>query len=143
MNSQVPASTGDAPEKPKSPLEQLKESTSNFPSDAKIQSWKAQAPGGRVKIFSPDGSRVFILRGFSGLELSTWQTRVMKNATDPDREVQLMAVAACTLFCSFGSLDEETLRTGPAGLPESLFSLIQNLSDFYDPVSLFNYSMEL
>ena len=124
-------------------FDKLRKSTVGFPSDAKISGWKAQAPGGRLKVFSPDGARVFILRGLSGLELSSIHNNIPKNASNPDSEVQIASVAKCTLFTSAGPLTEEALRTGPAGLPESLFAIVQNLSDFYDPVQLFNFSMEL
>jgi hypothetical protein len=149
MNSQTnpntpPPAPADLPKAPEeTPFEKLRKSTVGFPSDAKISAWKAQAPGGRLKVFSPDGVRVFILRGLSGLELASIHNNVPKNASNPDAEVQIAAAAKCTLFTSAGPLTEEALRTGPAGLSESLFAFVQNLSDFYDPVQLFNLSMEL
>ena len=149
MNMQTHQSTSDAaaaapPDSPEeSPFDKLRNSTAGYPSASKIASWKAQAPGGRLKIFSPDGVRVFILRGLSGLELSAIHGGIPKNSSNPDADVQIASVARCTLFTSAGELTEEGLRTGPAGLPESLFAIVQNLSDFYDPVQLFNFSMEL
>ena len=146
MNQQTQRNAPDAaaPGAPEeTPLDKLRRTTVGYPSEAKLSAWKAQAPGGRLKIFCPDGGRVFILRGLSGLELAGIHAAVPKNSSNPDADVQIASVARCTLFCSGGELSEEALRTGPAGLPESLFAIVQNLSDFYDPVQLFNCSMEL
>lgn len=113
------------------------------PSPAKIESVKRESPGGRVKIFSPDGKRVFLLRGLSGIELAEIHGKVHKNATNPDYEIQLMSCEKALVWSSFGKLTSEDFRIGPAGLPESLFALVQNLSDFYDPMQLFQFSAEL
>ena len=137
-----PPQSGQAPEE--NPFNALRRSIPNFPSDAKIAMWKQQAPGARVKLFCPDGRRVFFMRGLSGLELAQIQELpIVKSSKDPDREVQIAACAKCLLWTNVGDLDENSFRTGPAGLAESLFAVIQNLSDFYDPVQLFNCSLEL
>jgi hypothetical protein len=130
-----------------SPLEQLRAATPDFPNDARLASWKSTAPGGRIKLFCPDGKRVFFLRAVSGMELSKIQSEIIANAKNPDYEVQVATVTLCTLWCNVGDaqhrIDDGMLRTGPAGLPESLWAVIQNLSDFYEPVQLYNFSMEL
>jgi hypothetical protein len=141
----MPTETDNTPEL--SPYEQLKAATPNFPNDARIASWKSTAPGGRIKLFCPDGRRVFFLRAISGLELAKVQGEIIQNAKDPDTEVQIAVCTLCTLWCNVGDasnrIDDGMLRTGPAGLPASLFQVIQNLSDFYEPMQLFNFSMEL
>jgi len=113
------------------------------PSRQKIEAWKQEVPGGRVQLFSPDGKRVFILRGVSGLEMAKFQNEIPKNASNPEWELQLKVCAAAILWSNMGQMDEMTLKAGPAGLPESLWTIIQNLSDFYDPVQLYNLSAEL
>jgi hypothetical protein len=135
----------DAPEI--SPYDRLKSSVPNFPNDARIASWKSTAPGGRVKLFCPDGKRVFFLRAISGMELAKVQLEIIQNSKNPDYEVQVGVCTLCCLWANVGDInnriDDGMLRTGPAGLPESLFAVIQNLSDFYEPMQLFNFSMEL
>ena len=115
----------------------------NAPSRQYLEGLKKEVPGGKLRIFSPDGKRVFILRGISGLELAKLQSDVPKNAANPEWEIQLRACAACIVWSSVGTLDEMALRAGPAGLPDSLWVLIQSLSDFYDPVQLASFSAEL
>jgi hypothetical protein len=140
-----PETDSNAPEL--SPFEQLRAATPDFPNDARLASWKSTAPGGRIKLFCPDGKRVFFLRAVSGMELSKIQSEIIANAKNPDYEVQVATVTLCTLWCNVGDaqhrIDDGMLRTGPAGLPESLWAVIQNLSDFYEPVQLYNFSMEL
>src|ERR1044072_5179279 len=120
----------DAPSK--SPFQQLRDSIAGFPSDQQVAMWKSQVPGGRIKCFCPDGKRVFFLRGLSGLELSQIQNAIPQNAKDPDAEIEITGSAHCLLWTNVGALDAEALRTGPAGLPKTLFAVVQNLSDFYD-----------
>jgi hypothetical protein len=136
------------PETPEvSAYEALKAATPNFPNEARIANWKQTAPGSRVRLFCPDGKRVFFLRAVSGLELAKVQENIIQNAKNPDYEVQLGVCVLCTLWCNVGDtnfkIDDGMLRTGPAGLPESLFAVIQNLSDFYEPMQIFSFSMEL
>src|ERR1019366_3467266 len=130
-----------------SPLEQLRAATPAFPNDARLASWKSTAPGGRIKLFCPDGKRGFFLRAVSGMELSKIQSEIIANAKNPDYEVQVATVTLCTLCCNVGAaqrrIDDGMVGSGPAGLPESLWAVIQTLSDFYEPVQLYNFSMEL
>lgn len=126
-----------------SPLEKLLATIPNAPSPEKIAVWKSEVPGNRLKVFSPDGKRIFYLRGVGGLELSKIQESIPANASNPDREVMFGVVSRAVKWTNIPNFDEMTLRNGPAGLPDSLFALIQNLSDFYEPVQLFNFSMEL
>src|ERR1039457_5215269 len=85
-----------------SPLEQLRAATPDFPNDARLASWKSTAPGGRIKLFCPDGKRVFFLRAISGMELSKIQNEIIANAKNPDYEVQVATVTLCTLWCNVG-----------------------------------------
>lgn len=115
----------------------------NAPSRQYLEGVKKEAPGGKLRIFSPDGKRVFILRGISGLELARLQAEVPKNSSNPEWDLQLKACATCIVWSNLGPLDEMALRAGPAGLPDSLWMLIQALSDFYDPVQLTTFSADL
>jgi hypothetical protein len=134
-------------EQEKSPFEILQETTPGFPSAERIAAWKAQVPGQRVKLFCPDGKRVYFLRGMSGIEFATVNKQIAaSNFDNPEVELGLIAAAKCTLWTNTsanGTLDESVLRGGSAGLPSALFEVIQNLSDFYSPSQLFQFSMEL
>lgn len=131
----------------KSPFDLLREATPGFPSNDRITAWKSQVPGGRVKMFCPDGKRVYFLRGLSGIEFGVIQKQVAAgNFENPDMEVALIASSKCVLWTNstpHGSIDEAVLRGGSAGLPQALFDVVQNLSDFYSPQQLFHFSMEL
>lgn len=127
---------------PVDPLEFLQQFP-GAPSRQHLENLKKEVPGGKLRIFSPDGKRVFILRGISGLEMAKLQAEVPKNSSNPEWDLQLKACAACIVWSSLGHLDEMALRAGPAGLPDSLWALIQSLSDFYDPVQLATFSAEL
>jgi hypothetical protein len=131
----------------KSPFDLLRESTPGFPSNERIAAWKVQVPGNRIKMFCPDGKRVYFLRGLSGIEFATVNKQVAaSNFENPELEVALIASAKCTLWTNTsanGTLDEAVLRSGAAGLPSALFDVVQNLSDFYSPQQLFHFSMEL
>jgi hypothetical protein len=131
------------PQKELSAFEKLRASIPDFPTDAKIDSWKKQTPGGRVQAFCPDGRRVWFMRGLTAVELSKIHANIPKNAQNEEFEIGAMAAATCTLWSTEGKFDCEGYRTGPAGLPQSLFAIVQNLSDFYDPSQLAIFSLEL
>jgi hypothetical protein len=123
------------------PIEELLQTLPNAPSMDKIKIWQQQVPAGRVRCFSPDGKRMFYLRGLTGLELATITKSIPENSSNPDYEIQLKSVAIATLWANVPT-DETSLRGGTAGLPNTLYQIVQNLSDFFDPVQIFNLSFE-
>lgn len=115
------------------------DSLAGAPTTDQIATWKMQAPNNAVEGFTPDGKRAFIMRGLTGLELSQIQKTIQSMATavsDPDLETQIAAVVKATVWTNVGTLGRLTdviLRTGSAGLPSTLFSIVTKLSDFMDP----------
>ena len=106
------------------------------PSAAQLDSWKAQVPNNRIRLFAPDMKRVYVLRGINGMEMANIQKAVPANAEDKDREVQLIACERAILWTNATpnhKMTVQELRTAAAGLPVSLFSIIVELSDFMDP----------
>jgi len=118
----------------------------NAPSKQQIEAWKSEVPGGRVRLFTPDGKRVYIIRGISGLELAKLADEIPANAKDVEYELKLAIAARCVLWTNAtptGVLDVYTLRTGPAGLPETIHTIVSQLSDYFDPVQLASFSADL
>lgn len=124
-------------------------SLAGAPSPEQVEAWKQQAPNNRIELFTPDGKRAYIVRGITGLELSTIQKQIQSMATpaaDPDAEVQILAVVRATLWTNVGvggKLTDTILRTGTAGLPSALFAKVTKLSDFFDPQQIEFLSAEL
>jgi len=125
------------------------------PTKEQVEALKAQAPNGIIRIFAP-GKRVFLLRGFSGVELQSIQAQIPENlganlapdarAAKIEAEVGLHAASLCTVWTSTtksGKLTIEQLRGGTAGLPSTLFAIVTYMSDFLDPEALQALSMEL
>lgn len=125
------------------------------PTKAQVEAFKTQAPNGIIRLFAP-GKRIFLVRGFSGMELQAIQAQIPDNlganlapearAAKVEQEVALKAVARCVVWTSTtkdGKLTEEQLRVGSAGLPSTLFNLITYMSDFLDPDALQILSAEL
>lgn len=130
----------------------------NAPSKATVEAWKAQAPNGIVRIFSPGtgAKRAYIVRGISGQELRFLQSQLPENlgagltpearAAKIELETSLRVGAHCTLWTSTTQdtkLTQQQLDGGSAGLPSTLFNLITYLSDFLDPESINLMSAEL
>jgi len=127
----------------------------NAPSKATIESWKAQAPNGTVRMLAL-GKRVYIVRGISGLELMTIQNNIPDNlgaSLSPEarqqkveQEISLNVASRCVVWTSStpdGKLTVEQLRGGSAGLPSTLFALITYMSDFIEPDAFSILSAEL
>lgn len=128
----------------KSPYDFL-ESIEGAPTKAQIENWKTQAPGGKIRLFTPDGKRVFILRAISGFELADVQKQIPVNASDPEREMKYKICAKATIWTNITNnnlLDEMSINQAPAGLPETLHTLIATLSDFFDPDKLNTFSAD-
>jgi DNA-binding NarL/FixJ family response regulator len=127
-----------AEQAPMTPAEFLA-SLPDAPSSDLISQWKAQAPNGRIKVFTPDGKRAYILRGLSGLEMGQVQQNIPKNSTNPELDVQISSVVKAVLWTNTtqgNRLQDVTLRAASAGLPLTLFTLVSELSDFFDPARL-------
>jgi len=133
-------------EKAQSPLEFLQERCKDAPTPAQIDAWKQQVPNARVQFFCPDGKRFFILRGITGLEYRAIQEFAAQNSKDPDYEFRIRLAEKAVLWTNTSGshkLDDQQLRLGTAGLPETLHAIVSQLSDFYDPVQLFNLTADL
>ena len=134
-------------EQPKTPQEFLA-GFPNGPTPAQIREWKMEVPGNRIRMFSPPATepRAYIVRPISGLELANIFETVPANSQNKDVEVQLRVVTKCLLWSSEKGMTPYTeleLRSGPAGLVQSLFEVINALSDFYDPSQLSYLSVDL
>lgn len=126
--------------------QQILDGFAGAPTAEQIANFKSQVPNGAVRAFSPDGKRMFLLRGITGLEMRELQKSVVANAAEPEAEFKILAVcAACLWTNTSGSrkLDPAVLRASTAGLPDSLFSIIELLSDFFAPSQLLNMSFDL
>lgn len=126
------------------------------PTKEMIDAWKSQAPNGVVHLFAPSKKRVYIARGVSGLELTRLQGLVPENlganlppeqrAAKVEGELQLLLAAQGTVWTNTTQdhkLTPEILKTGSAGLPSTLATLITFLSDFMDPDTIQVLSGEL
>jgi hypothetical protein len=142
----IPVPTPESPvNKPPSPVEFLAK-LPGAPSKEHIASLKQQVPNGTIRLFSPDGKRAFLMRGITGLEMRELQTAIPTNATDPEGEFKLLAVAKACVWASTtpsGKLDAISLRAGTAGLPETLFHVVEELSDYRNPAQVFEMSADL
>lgn len=131
---------------PQTPMELLAE-YENAPSPAKVQAWKSQAPGGRLRLvpLPPDAKRAFLLRALSGVELAEISRSIPQNSSNPEYEIRLRIVIRCILWSTergenpFSEID---LRAGTAGLVDTLHSMVQHLSDYHDPAFLLNYAVD-
>jgi hypothetical protein len=129
-----PSSSAATDTKKPTPFEFLT-SLPGAPTHARLEELKQQVPGGRLRVFSPDGKRAFLLRGFSGLEMERVQKQVA-NLADPEASYIRNIVANCVVWTNIvpeAKIDATLLQTAGAGLPQTLFTIISNLSDYFDP----------
>jgi hypothetical protein len=124
-------------EKQKTPLEHLA-GIAGAPSADRINEWKEIVPGGRVSLFAlpPDGKIVFVVRGLSGFEMLQIQKSIPQNADNPQIELEIAAVAKAILWTNLtptGAVDDLVLKKGPAGLGQTLFMKVSELSCFLNP----------
>ncbi len=131
---------------PPTPLEFLLKQP-GAPTVARINELKQQVPGGRLRVFATsDGKRVYLLRGFSGLEMAEVQKAVPANSTRPEEDYVLRMAARCVVWTNSsptGQLDPTVLQACGAGLPGTLFTMMSHLSDFVDPEMLDQLSGEI
>jgi hypothetical protein len=122
-----------------SPLQKL-HTLKGAPAREQLEMWKQQACSGKLRIIVPD-NRGFVLRGLSAREFETCVNEIPQN-TPPEKvepTLQLNVVIKATLWTNINAgnkLDENSLRNSPAGLSSSLYEVVCQLSDFYNPVSL-------
>lgn len=121
-------------------------SLDNAPTADQIKALKAEVPNGAIRGFSPDGKRCFLMRGISGVEMRELQKGIPANSSDPEAEFKVVAdCAACvwTNVSRTGKLDPLSLRAATAGLPDTLFAIVENLSDFFAPAQIHQMSFDL
>lgn len=121
-------------------------SLDNAPTPDQLAALKAEVPNGAIRGFSPDGKRCFLMRGISGVEMREIQKNIPQNASDPEAEFKILAVCAACVWTNFGrvgKLDPVTLRAATAGLPDTLFMIVENLSDFFAPAQILNMTFDL
>ena len=121
----------------------------NAPTREQVESWKAQAPGGRIRMkASGDFKRVFIMRAIGGTELAQLQTRLPSNITQDrlPQELQIAVACHCCLWTSVtpdGKLTDLVLRGSGSGLPLTLHEVVSVLSDYEDPEMIERLSADL
>jgi len=118
----------------------------NAPTKAHIDSWKAQVPNGIIRVFPASGKRVFFLRGITGLEMRKMQEKILPGAPNPEQEFQLLALEAACVWTNLTAdhkLTAEYLRTATAGLPFTLWAIVESLSDFIPPQQLYEMTFDL
>jgi hypothetical protein len=116
------------------------------PSPEQIDFIKQQSPNNRARVMCNDGKRAFVVRAIGGLELAQIRKNIPQNSTNPDEDTAIAAAVLCTVWTNVTPekrLNETLLRTGSAGLPSSLWSLITMLSDYMDPQDFEVCSAEL
>jgi hypothetical protein len=108
------------------------------PTPHDIESYRKQVPGGRLRLLPlKDGKRLFLLRGFTALELLGVQTEAAK--LSPEKQVAYLQVTIsvrCTIWTSIvtsGKLTVQDLENSGAGLASTLYHTIMDLSDYNDP----------
>jgi hypothetical protein len=130
---------------PQSPQEIL-DTFPGSPTAEQIAAFKSQVPNGAVRGFSPDGKRLFLLRGITGIEMRELQKSIVANASEPEAEFKIIASCAAVVWTNTtrnGKLDQATLRASSAGLADSLFFHVEQLSDFFPPAQLMQMSFDL
>lgn len=130
-------STEQQPKEPQTPLDYLA-LFPGAPSAAQIEMLKAQVPGGRLRLLPmKDGKRIFLLRGFTAVELQMIQQTVAKAAPEKQLyQMQVLLAIRCTQWTSIsksGELTELELNSSGAGLAATLHHAIMDLSDYNDP----------
>jgi hypothetical protein len=131
-----PVATAPVQSKGLDPYDLLKER--GGPSREQISVMKAQTPNGKIKLFTLDGGeRIYLLRAVSMLEMSVL-TKQIRGADQETiaRELPLLVVAKCCVWTNTTQstkLTADELKTGAAGIPSTLYSFIELMSDFVDP----------
>jgi hypothetical protein len=138
--------TEAVPAQPKTPYDYLA-LFPGAPSAQIVESYRQQVPGGRLRLLPmKDGNRLFLLRGFTAIELSQVQAEVAKTPAEKQlMNLQIAMAARCTLWASItknGKLTESDLHQTGAGLAPTLYHSIMDLSDYNDPDVLEQISID-
>lgn len=120
------------------------------PDKAKIDSWKQQVPGGRIKLkVSGDEKRVYIMRAISGLELGKLTQQILQQALPQEKlasELTSLVVCTCCLWTNAsptGQLTDQMLKASGSGLADTLHAVLSELSDYETPETIERLSVEL
>lgn len=139
MNTQTPTDdqVTDQPTQPQTPFEFLALFPGS-PTPDQIEAYRKMVPGGRLRLLPmTDGKRLFLLRGFTALELQGIQAEAAKAAPEKqDHVVQCTIAIRCTLWTSMttsGRLTDVDLASAGAGLAPTLHYAITDLSDYNTP----------
>lgn len=139
MNTQTPVDeqAADQVKQPQTPFEFLALFPGS-PTPDQIETYRKMVPGGRLRLLPmTDGKRLFLLRGFTALELQGIQADASKAAPDKqDYAVQCTIAVRCTLWTSMtttGRLTDVNLAAAGAGLAPTLHYAITDLSDYTTP----------
>jgi hypothetical protein len=139
METQTPVDeqAADQVKQPQTPFEFLALFPGS-PTPDQIEAYRKMVPGGRLRLLPmTDGKRLFLLRGFTALELQGVQAEVTKiPAEKQDYAVQCMISVRCTLWTSMtttGRLTDGDLAAAGAGLAPTLNYAITDLSDYNTP----------
>jgi hypothetical protein len=136
MSSSSEVQTADAQEKGLNAFEFLAK-FEGAPTEEQIEAWKSAAPGGRVRLFTPDMKRVFVLRAIGALELEKIEQQLANVPQEKiARELQKAVCSQATLWTNItktGKLTNQELQAGPAGLPATMHDVVSELSDFLHP----------
>lgn len=126
----------DVQEKPQTPFEFLAQFP-GAPSEEDVTGWQASAPGGRVRLFTPDRKRIFIVRAIGALELEKIQQSLLNIPQERlATELQRMVCVQATLWTNTtksGKLSSQDLQAAPAGLAPTMHEVVSELSDFLSP----------
>jgi hypothetical protein len=134
---------------PVTPLEFIQKNFPNAPSGNQVDIIRAQVPNGRLKVFvSSDQKRAYIMRGISAIELQTLQDERMRVTQDNAKLVFALKADIVVKCCVWAStkdskLTDLTLKGSGAGLVDTLYELVNQLSDYTDPETLFQLSSEI
>jgi hypothetical protein len=119
------------------------------PNQADIDSLKAQAPGGRIRLFhSTDAKRVYLMRGISAIELVQVQN-LIPAGIHPDKLSGVMQTTVAIKCCAWTSetadhkLSDLALQAAGAGLTGTLHEIVCQLSDYMDPATIDRCSADL
>ena len=140
MNETTELDQQAAPAEPQTPYEFLA-LFPGAPTPSDIEPYRKMVPGGRLRLLPmKDGKRLFLLRGFTALELQAVQADAAKAPPEKQGQIaQTALVIRCTLWASTevgGKLTEVGLQSAGAGLVSTLNFAITDLSDYNDPAVL-------
>jgi hypothetical protein len=107
------------------------------PSEEEVNNWIASAPGGRLRLYVPDGKSVFVLRAIGALELENIQKSLLNVPQERlTIELQRTVCTQATLWTNTTKSKKLTnldLQAAPAGRAVTMHEVISELSEFLPP----------